>query len=179
MNQVINSVITTFAQYVSSQSSQPMPPPPVEPPPPGLPVWVIVLVIIGVVLAGVSAYLWSLWKSRQRIKPASIVKSMSHDFEKSTYIDYMLNEYVAKLLKDNESLILSSIESGSKNTIEVMDELSKAVVSGAPVRMIHSVKRLNSLVNSLGGSGVRAEVVESYVSIKTPSVTHVVSHPVS
>jgi len=156
-----------------------MPPPPVEPPPPGLPVWVIVLVIIGVVLAGVSAYLWSLWKSRQRIKPASIVKSMSHDFEKSTYIDYMLNEYVAKLLKDNESLILSSIESGSKNTIEVMDELSKAVVSGAPVRMIHSVKRLNSLVNSLGGSGVRAEVVESYVSIKTPSVTHVVSHPVS
>lgn len=118
MNQVINSVITTFAQYVSSQSSQPMPPPPVEPPPPGLPVWVIVLVIIGVVLAGVSAYLWSLWKSRQSIKPASIVKSMSHDFEKSTYIDYMLNEYVAKLLKDNESLILSSIESGSKNTLE-------------------------------------------------------------
>ena len=60
-----------------------------------------------------------------------------------------------------------------------MDELSKAVVSGAPVRMIHSVKRLNSLVDFLGGSGVRAEVVESYVSIKTPSVTHVVSHPVS
>ena len=178
MDQTINSVITAFAHYAGSQSTQPMPPP-VEPPPPGLPVWVIVLVIIGVVLAGVSAYLWSLWKSRQRIKPASIVKSMSHDFEKSTYIDYMLNEYVAKLLKDNESLILSSIESGSKNTIEVMDELSKAVVSGAPVRMIHSVKRLNSLVNSLGGSGVRAEVVESYVSIKTPSVTHVVSHPVS
>lgn len=178
MDQAINSVITAFAHYAGSQSTQPMPPP-VEPPPPGLPVWVIVLVIIGVVLAGVSAYLWSLWKSRQRIKPASIVKSMSHDFEKYTYIDYMLNEYVAKLLKDNESLILSSIESGSKNTIEVMDELSKAVVSGAPVRMIHSVKRLNSLVNSLGGSGVRAEVVESYVSIKTPSVTHVVSHPVS
>lgn len=60
-----------------------------------------------------------------------------------------------------------------------MDELSKAVVSGAPVRMIHSAKRLNSLVESLGGSGVRAEVVESYVSIKTPSMSHVVSHPVS
>lgn len=74
---------------------------------------------------------------------------------------------------------MSSIESGSKNTIEVMDELSKAVVSGAPVRMIHSVKRLNSLIESLGGSGVRAEVVESYVSIKTPSVAHVVSRPVS
>lgn len=117
MDQAINSVITAFAHYAGSQSTQPMPPP-VEPPPPGLPVWVIVLVIIGVVLAGVSAYLWSLWKSRQRIKPASIVKSMSHDFEKSTYIDYMLNEYVAKLLKDNESLILSSIDSGSKNTLE-------------------------------------------------------------
>ena len=178
MDQAINSVITAFAHYAGSQSTQPMPPP-VEPPPPGLPVWVIVLVIIGVVLAGVSAYLWSLWKSRQRIKPASIVKSMSHDFEKSTYIDYMLNEYVAKLLKDNESLILSSIESGSKNTIEVMDELSKAVVSGAPVRMIHSVKRLNSLVESLSGSGIRAEVVESYVSIKTPSVSHIVSHSTS
>lgn len=178
MDQAINSVITAFAHYAGSQSTQPMPPP-VEPPPPGLPVWVIVLVIIGVVLAGVSAYLWSLWKSRQRIKPASIVKSMSHDFEKSTYIDYMLNEYVAKLLKDNESLILSSIESGSKNTIEVMDELSKAIVSGAPVRMIHSVKRLNSLVESLSGSGIRAEVVESYVSIKTPSVSHIVSHSTS
>jgi hypothetical protein len=178
LDQAINSVITAFAHYAGSQSTQPMPPP-VEPPPPGLPVWVIVLVIIGVVLAGVSAYLWSLWKSRQRIKPASIVKSMSHDFEKSTYIDYMLNEYVAKLLKDNESLILSSIESGSKNTIEVMDELSKAVVSGAPVRMIHSVKRLNSLVESLSGSGIRAEVVESYVSIKTPSVSHIVSHSTS
>lgn len=178
MDQAINSVITAFAHYAGSQSTQPMPPP-VEPPPPGLPVWVIVLVIIGVVLVGVSAYLWSLWKSRQRIKPASIVKSMSHDFEKSTYIDYMLNEYVAKLLKDNESFILSSIESGSKNTVEVMDELSKAVVSGAPVRMIHSVKRLNSLVESLGGSGVRSEVVDSYVSIKTPSVSHVVSHSAS
>lgn len=178
MDQVINSVITTFAQYVSSQRNHPMPPP-VEPPPPGVPVWLIVLVIIGVVLIGVGVYLWSLWKSRQRIKPASIVSSMSHDFAKSTYIDYMLNEYVAKLLKDNESLILSSINSGNKNTVEVMDELSKAVVSGAPVRMIHSVKRLNSLVDSLGGSGVRAEVVESYVSIKTPSVSHVVSHSVS
>ena len=178
MDQVINSVITTFAQYVSSQSSQPMPPPPVDPPPPGMPVWVIVL-IVAAVLAGVGVYLWSLWNSKQRIKPASIVRSMSHDFTKSTYIDYMLNEYVAKLLKDNESLILSSIESGSKNTIEVMDELSKAVVSGAPVRMIHSVKRLNSLIESLGGSGVRAEVVESYVSIKTPSVSYVVSHPAS
>lgn len=178
MNQVINSVITTFAQYVSSQSSQPMPPPPVDPPPPGMPVWVIAL-IVAAVLAGVGVYLWSLWNSKQRIKPASIVRSMSHDFTKSTYIDYMLNEYVAKLLKDNESLILSSIESGSKNTIEVMDELSKAVVSGAPVRMIHSVKRLNSLIESLGGSGVRAEVVESYVSIKTPSVSYVVSHPAS
>jgi hypothetical protein len=143
-----------------------------------VPIWLIGL-IIAVALAGVSIYLWSLRKSKQRIKPASIVKSMSHDFAKSTYIDYMLNEYVAKLLKDNESLILSSIESGSKNTIEVMDELSKAVVSGAPVRMIHSVKRLNSLIESLGGSGVRAEVVESYVSIKTPSVAHVVSRPVS
>lgn len=80
MDQIINSAITTFVQYTSSQSNQPMPPP-VEPPPPGLPVWVIVLVIIGVVLAGVSAYLWSLWKSKQRIKPASIVRSMSHDFE--------------------------------------------------------------------------------------------------
>lgn len=60
-----------------------------------------------------------------------------------------------------------------------MDELSKAVVSGAPVRMIHSVKRLNSLIESLGGSGVRAEVVDSYVSIKTPSVSYVVSHPAS
>lgn len=178
MNQVINSVITTFAQYVSSQSSQPMPPPPVDPPPPGMPVWVIAL-IVAAVLAGVGVYLWSLWNSKQRIKPASIVRSMSHDFTKSTYIDYMLNEYVAKLLKDNESLILSSIESGSKNTIEVMDELSKAVVSGAPVRMIHSVKRLNSLIESLGGSGVRAEFVESYVSIKTPSVSYVVSHPAS
>lgn len=178
MDQVINSVITTFAQYVSSQSSQPMPPPPVDPPPPGMPVWVIVL-IVAAILAGVGVYLWSLWNSKQRIKPASIVRSMSHDFTKSTYIDYMLNEYVAKLLKDNESLILSSIESGSKNTIEVMDELSKAVVSGAPVRMIHSVKRLNSLIESLGGSGVRAEVVESYVSIKTPSVSYVVSHPAS
>lgn len=178
MNQVINSVITTFAQYVSSQSSQPMPPPPVDPPPPGMPVWVIAL-IVAAVLAGVGVYLWSLWNSKQRIKPASIVRSMSHDFTKSTYIDYMLNEYVAKLLKDNESLILSSIESGSKNTIEVMDELSKAVVSGAPVRMIHSVKRLNSLVESLGGSGVRSEVVDSYVSIKTPSVSHVVSHSAS
>lgn len=178
MDQVINSVITTFTQYVDHQSNQPVPPP-ADPPPPGVPVWLIVLVIIGVVLIGVGVYLWSLWKSRQRIKPASIVKSMSYDFEKSTYIDYMLNEYVAKLLKDNESLILSSIESGSKNTIEVMDELSKAVVSGAPVRMIHSAKRLNSLVESLGGSGVRAEVVDSYVSIKTPSVTHFVSHPVS
>lgn len=178
MDQIINSAITTFVQYTSSQSNQPMPPP-VEPPPPGLPVWVIVLVIIGVVLAGVSAYLWSLWKSKQRIKPASIVRSMSHDFEKSTYIDYMLNEYVAKLLKDNESLILSSINSGSKNTVEVMDELSKAVVSGAPVRMIHSVKQLNSLIESLGGSGVRAEVVESYVSIKIPSVSHIISHPAS
>lgn len=117
MNQVINSVITTFAQYVSSQSSQPMPPPPVDPPPPGMPVWVIAL-IVAAVLAGVGAYLWSLWKSKQRIKPASIVKSMSHDFARSTYIDYMLNEYVAKLLKDNESLILLSIESGSKNTVE-------------------------------------------------------------
>lgn len=94
-------------------------------------------------------------------------------------IDYMLNEYVTKLLKDNESLILSSINSGSKNTVEVMDELSKAVVSGAPVRMIHSVKQLNSLIESLGGSGVRAEVVESYVSIKTPSVSHIISHPAS
>lgn len=178
MNQVINSVITTFAQYVSSQSSQPMPPPPVDPPPPGMPVWVIAL-IVAAVLAGVGVYLWSMWKSNQRVKPASIVKSMSHDFEKSTYIDYMLNEYVAKLLKDNESLILSSINSGSKNTVEVMDELSKAIVSGAPVRMIHSVKRLNSLVESLSGSGIRAEVVESYVSIKTPSMSHVVSHPVS
>lgn len=178
MNQVINSVITTFAQYVSSQSSQPMPPPPVDPPPPGMPVWVIAL-IVAAVLAGVGVYLWSLWNSKQRIKPASIVRSMSHDFTKSTYIDYMLNEYVAKLLKDNESLILSSIESGSKSTIEVMDELSKAVISGAPVRMIHSVKRLNSIVESLGGSGVRAEVVESYVSIKTPSVSYVVSHPAS
>lgn len=178
MDQVINSVITTFAQYVSSQSSQPMPPPPVDPPPPGMPVWVIAL-IVAAVLAGVGVYLWSLWNSKQRIKPASIVRSMSHDFTKSTYIDYMLNEYVAKLLKDNESLILSSIESGSKNTIEVMDELSKAVVSGAPVRMIHAVKRLNSLVESLGGSGVRAEVVDSYVSIKTPSVSYVVSHPAS
>ena len=177
-HQVINSAITTFAHYAGSQSTQPMPLP-ADPPPPGMPVWVIVLVIIGVVLAGVGAYLWSLRKSKQRIKPASIVKSMSHDFAKSTYIDYMLNEYVAKLLKDNESLILSSIESGSKNTIEVMDELSKAVVSGAPVRMIHSVKRLNSLIESLGGSGVRAEVVESYVSIKTPSVSYVVSHPAS
>lgn len=178
MDQVINSAITAFAHYAGSQSTHPMPPP-VEPPPPGLPVWVIVLVIIGVVLAGVSAYLWSLWKSKQRIEPASIVKSMSHDFAKSTYIDYMLNEYVAKLLKDNESLILSSIESGSKNTIEVMDGLSKGVTSGAPVRMIHAVRRLNSLIESLGGSGVRAEVVESYVSIKIPSVSHVVSHPVS
>lgn len=177
MDQVINSVVSTFAQYAGSQSNQPMPPP-VEPPPPGLPVWVIVLVIIGVVLAGVGVYLWSLWKSKQRIKPSSIVKSMSHDFAKSTYIDYMLNEYVAKLLKDNESLIVLSIESDSKNTIEVMNELSKAVVSGAPVRMIHSVKRLNSLVESLDGSGVRAEVADSYVSIKTPSVSHVVSHPV-
>ena len=177
MDQVINSTITAFAHYAGSQSTQPMPPP-VDLPPPEVPVWVIAL-IVAAVLVGVSVYLWSLWKSRQRIKPASIVKSMSHDFEKSTYIDYMLNEYVAKLLKDNESLILSSINSGSKNTIEVMDELSKAVVSGAPVRMIHSVKRLNSLVDSLGGSGVRAEVIESYVSIKTPSVTHVVSHPVS
>ena len=177
MNQIINSAINAFAHYAGSQITQPMPPP-VDTPPPGVPVWLIVL-IIAVVLAGVGVYLWSLWKSRQRIKPASIVKSMSHDFEKSTYIDYMLNEYVAKLLKDNDSLILSSIESGSKNTIEVLDELSKAVFSGAPVRMIHSVKRLNSLVNSLGGSGVRAEVVESYVSIKTPSITHVVSHPVS
>ena len=177
MNQIINSAINAFAHYAGSQITQPMPPP-VDTPPPGVPVWLIVL-IIAVVLAGVGVYLWSLWKSRQRIKPASIVKSMSHDFEKSTYIDYMLNEYVAKLLKDNDSLILSSIESGSKNTIEVLDELSKAVFSGDPVRMIHSVKRLNSLVNSLGGSGVRAEVVESYVSIKTPSITHVVSHPVS
>lgn len=178
MNQVINSVITTFAQYVSSQSSQPMPPPPVDPPPPGMPVWVIAL-IVAAVLAGVGVYLWSMWKSNQRVKPASIVKSMSHDFEKSTYIDYMLNEYVAKLLKDNESLILSSINSGNKNTVEVMDELSKAIVSGAPVRMIHSVKRLNSLVESLSGSGIRAEVVESYVSIKTPSVSHIVSHSTS
>jgi hypothetical protein len=178
LDQVINSVVSTFAQYSGSQSNQPMPPP-VEPPPPGVPVWLIVLIIVAVVLTGVSVYLWSMWKSKQRVKPASIVKSMSHDFEKSTYIDYMLNEYVAKLLKDNESLILSSIESGSKNTVEVMDELSKAVVSGAPVRMIHSAKRLNSLVESLGGSGVRAEVVESYVSIKTPSMSHVVSHPVS
>ena len=178
MDQVINSVVTTFAQYVGSQDNQPMTPP-VEPPPPGVPVWLIILVIIGVVLIGVGVYLWSLWKSRQRIKPASVVKSMSHDFAKSTYIDYMLNEYVAKLLKDNESLILSSINSGSKNAIEVMDELSKAVVSGAPVRMIHSVKRLNLLVESLAGSGVRAEVVESYVSIKTPSVSHVVSHSTS
>lgn len=178
MNQVINSVITTFAQYVSSQSSQPMPPPPVDPPPPGMPVWVISL-IVAAVLAGVGVYLWSLWNSKQRIKPASIVRSMSHDFTKSTYIDYMLNDYVAKLLKDNESLILSSIESGSKNTVEVMDELSKAIVSGAPVRMIHSVKRLNSLVESLSGSGIRAEVVESYVSIKTPSVSHIVSHSTS
>lgn len=177
MDQVINSVITTFTQSVDHQSSQPVPPP-ADPPPPMVPIWLIGL-IIAVALAGVSIYLWSLRKSKQRIKPASIVKSMSHDFAKSTYIDYMLNEYVAKLLKDNESLILSSIESGSKNTIEVMDELSKAVVSGAPVRMIHSVKRLNSLIESLGGSGVRAEVVESYVSIKTPSVAHVVSRPVS
>ena len=174
MNQIINSAITTFAHYAGSQSAQPMPPP-VDPPPPGVPVWLIILVIIAVALVGVGIYLWSLWKSRQRIKPVSILKSMSHDFEKSTYIDYMLNEYVAKLMKDNESLILSSIESGSKNTIEVMDEMSKAVVSGALVRMIHSVKRLNSLVDSLGGSGVKAEVIESYVSIKTPSVTHVVS----
>lgn len=178
MDQVINSVVSTFAQYSGSQSNQPMPPP-VEPPPPEVPVWMIVIVIIGVVLIGVGIYMWSLWKSKQRIKPASIVNSMSHDFTKSTYIDYMLNEYVAKLLKDNESLILSSINSGSKNTIEVMDELSKAVVSGAPVRMIHSVKRLNSLIESLGGSGVRAEVVDSYVSIKTPSVSYVVSHPAS
>lgn len=178
MDQVINSVVTTFAQYASSQGSQSVPPPPVDTPPPGVPVWLIVL-IIAAVLVGASVYLWSIWKSKQRIKPASIVKSMSHDFTKSTYIDYMLNEYVAKLLKDNESLIVSSIESGSKNTVEVMDELSKSVVSGAPVRMIHSVKRLNSLVDSLGGIGVRAEVVESYVSIKTPSVSHVVSHPVS
>ncbi len=177
MDQVINSVITTFTQSVDHQSNQPVPPP-ADPPPPMVPIWLIGL-IIAVALAGVSIYLWSLRKSKQRIKPASIVKSMSHDFAKSTYIDYMLNEYVAKLLKDNESLILSSIESGSKNTIEVMDELSKAVVSGAPVRMIHSVKRLNSLIESLGGSGVRAEVVESYVSIKTPSVAHVVSRPVS
>ena len=117
MNQIINSVITAFAHYAGSQSAQSMPPT-VDTPPPGLPVWVIVLVIIGVVLAGVSAYLWSMWKSKQRIKPASIVSSMSHDFAKSTYIDYMLNEYTAKLLKDNESLILSSIESGSKNTLE-------------------------------------------------------------
>jgi len=117
LDQVINSVVSTFAQYSGSQSNQPMPPP-VEPPPPGVPVWLIVLIIVAVVLTGVSVYLWSMWKSRQRIKPASIVKSMSHDFEKSTYIDYMLNEYVAKLLKDNESLILSSIESGSKNTLE-------------------------------------------------------------
>jgi hypothetical protein len=177
LNQIINSAINAFAHYAGSQSTQPMPPP-IDTPPPGVPAWLIVLIVIAV-LAGVGIYLWSLWNSKQRIKPASIVRSMSHDFTKSTYIDYMLNEYVVKLLKDNESLILSSIESGSKNTIEVMDELSKAVVSGAPVRMIHSVKRLNSLVNSLGGSGVRAEVVESYVSIKTPSVTHVVSHPVS
>lgn len=177
MDQVINSVVSTFAQYVGSQSNQPMPPP-VEPPPPGVPVWVIVL-IVAAVLAGMVIYLWLLGKSKQRIRPASIVKSMSHDFAKSTYIDYMLNEYVAKLLKDNESLILSSIESGSKNTVAVMDELSKAVVSGAPVRMIHSAKRLNSLVESLGGSGVRAEVVESYVSIKTPSVSHIVSHSTS
>lgn len=177
MDQVINSVVSTFAHYAGSQSNQPMPPP-VEPPPPGMPVWVIAL-IVSAVLAGVGVYLWSLWNSKQRIKPASIVRSMSHDFAKSTYIDYMLNEYVAKILKDNESLILSSIESGSKNTIEVMDELSKAVVSGAPVRMIHSVKRLNSLIESLGGSGVRAEVVDSYVSIKTPSVSYVVSHPAS
>lgn len=177
MDQTINSVIAAFAHYADSQSNQTMPPP-ADPPPPGLPVWVIAL-IVAAALTGVSVYLWSLWQSKQRIKPAIIVKSMSHDFEKSTYIDYMLNEYVAKLLKDNESLILSSIESGSKNTIEVMDELSKAVVSGAPVRMIHSVKRLNSLVDSLGGSGVRAEVVESYVSIKTPSVSHIVSHSTS
>lgn len=178
MDQVINSVVSTFAQYVSSQSNQPMPQTPANPPSPGLPFWVIVL-IIAAVLAGAGVYLWSLWKSNQRVKPASIVKSMSHDFEKSTYIDYMLNEYVAKLLKDNESLILSSINSGSKNTVEVMDELSKAIVSGAPVRMIHSVKRLNSLVESLSGSGIRAEVVESYVSIKTPSVSHIVSHSTS
>jgi len=178
LDQVINSAITTFAQYAGSQRNQPMPPP-TEPPPPGVPVWLIVLIIVAVVLTGVSVYLWSMWKSKQRVKPASIVKSMSHDFEKSTYIDYMLNEYVAKLLKDNESLILSSINSGSKNTVEVMDELSKAIVSGAPVRMIHSVKRLNSLVESLSGSGIRAEVVESYVSIKTPSVSHIVSHSTS
>lgn len=173
MDQAINFVITAFAHYAGSQSTQPMPPP-VDRPPPGMPVWVIAL-IVAAVLAGVGVYLWYLWNSKQRIKPASIVRSMSHDFTKSTYIDYMLNEYVAKLLKDNESLILSSIESGSKNTIEVMDDLSKAVVSGAPVRMIHSVKRLNSLVESLGGSGVKAEVVESYVSIKTPSVSHTIS----
>lgn len=178
MDQIINSAVSTFAQYSGSQSNQPMPPP-VEPPPPGVPVWMIAALIIGIVLAGVGVYLWSLWQSKQRIKPAPIVKSMSHDFAKSTYIDYMLNEYVAKLLKDNESLILSSINSGSKNTVEVMDELSKAIVSGAPVRMIHSVKRLNSLVESLGGSGIRAEVVESYVSIKTPSVSHIVSHSTS
>lgn len=177
MDQVINSVVSTFAQYAGSQSTHPMPPP-ADPTPPGVPVWVIAL-IVAAALTGVGIYLWSLWKSKQRIKPESIVRSMSHDFAKSTYIDYMLNEYVAKLLKDNESLILSSIESGSRNTTEVMDELFKAVMSGAPVRMIHSVKRLNSLVDSLGGSGVRPEVVESYVSIKTPSVSHVVSHQTS
>lgn len=116
MDQTINSVITAFAHYAGHQSNQPMPPP-VDPPPPGMPVWVIAL-IVAAVLAGVGVYLWSLWNSKQRIKPASIVRSMSHDFTKSTYIDYMLNEYVAKLLKDNESLILSSIESGSKNTLE-------------------------------------------------------------
>ena len=117
MKQVINSVVTNFAQYANSQSSQSIPPPSSEPPPPLLPVWLIGLIIAGV-LAVLGIYLWSLWKSKQRIKPVSIVKSMSHDFEKSTYIDYMLNEYVAKLLKDNEPLITSSIESGSKNTVE-------------------------------------------------------------
>ena len=98
MDQVINSVITTFTQSVDHQSNQPVPPP-ADPPPPMVPIWLIGL-IIAVALAGVSIYLWSLRKSKQRI------------------INYMLNEYVAKLLKDNESLILSSIESGSKNTLE-------------------------------------------------------------
>lgn len=42
MDQVINSVVSTFAQYAGYQSNQPMPLP-ADPPPPGMPVWVIVL----------------------------------------------------------------------------------------------------------------------------------------